>query len=96
MGAIQLNLNALSRRARTLVLHNKIPIGRILDGGIGRYSSRPRRFLAVTPNSEIMSVFGMRQPCTLYGRQTEIVLDGRLIGSVVEILPPIEESAART
>ena len=44
-------------------------------------------FLAVTPNPEMMGVFWMREPRTLYGRQTEVLLDGRRIGDIVEVLP---------
>ena len=44
-------------------------------------------FLAITPNPEMMGVFWMREPKTLYGRRTEIVRDGAKIGDIVEVLP---------
>ena len=64
-----------------------MPLGRLLrDGGVD-YRSRPTAFLAVTPNPEMMGVFWMREPRTLYGRQTEMSIDGRKVGDIVEILP---------
>ena len=44
-------------------------------------------FLAVTPNSEMMGVFWMAEPRTLYGRRTEIIHEGSKIGDIVEVLP---------
>jgi hypothetical protein len=35
----------------------------------------------------LLGVFWMREPRTLYGRQTELTLQGRKVGDVVEILP---------
>ena len=35
----------------------------------------------------MMGVFWMREPVTLYGRQTEMSVAGRKIGDIVEILP---------
>jgi hypothetical protein len=34
-----------------------------------------------------VGVFWMREPRTLYGRRTEVLLDGRAIGDIVEVLP---------
>jgi len=87
MGAIRIDLRAFSPRIRRQILDNAIPLGRLLrDGGVD-YRSLPKVFLAVKPNSEMMGVFWMREPRTLYGRQTEVMLDGRKIGDIVEILP---------
>jgi hypothetical protein len=44
-------------------------------------------FLAVTPNPEMMGLFWMREPRTLYGRRTEAFLRGTKIGDIVEVLP---------
>jgi hypothetical protein len=44
-------------------------------------------FLAIMPNPEMMGVFWMREPKTLYGRRTEIVRDGTKICDIVEVLP---------
>ena len=87
MGAIRIDLMAFKPRIRAQILSNRVPLGRLLrDGGVD-YKSRPTVFLAVTPNSEMMGVFWMREPRLLYGRQTEMSIDGRKIGDIVEILP---------
>ena len=87
MGAIRIDLMAFRPAIRAQILGNRVPLGRLLrDGGVD-YKSRPKLFLAVTPNPEMMGVFWMREPRTLYGRQTEMTLDGRKIGDIVEILP---------
>jgi hypothetical protein len=82
-----MNLQSLAPRVRAQILQHSTPIGRVLDDGSVRYLSRPRRFLAITPNSEMMALFWMTEPRTLYGRQTELIVDGRAIGEIVEILP---------
>jgi len=87
MGAIRVKLDGFSPAVRAKILRNEIPIGRILrDGGVD-YQSQPRAFLAVVPNPEMMGVFWMREPRTLYGRQTEMFERGVKIGDIVEILP---------
>jgi hypothetical protein len=87
MGAVRIDLTAFKPGIRALILGNRVPLGRLLrDGGVD-YRSRPTVFLAVTPNSEMMGVFWMREPRTLYGRQTEMSVDGRKVGDIVEILP---------
>jgi hypothetical protein len=87
MGAIRIRLDAFSARVRQQILGNVVPLGRILrDGGVD-YQSRPRCFLEVTPNSEMMGVFWMREPRTLYGRRTEMAVGSTKVGDIVEILP---------
>jgi hypothetical protein len=87
MGAIRIRLDAFSARVRGQILGNVVPLGRILrDGGVD-YQSRPRCFLEVTPNSEMMGVFWMREPRTLYGRRTEMAVGPTKVGDIVEILP---------
>ncbi len=87
MGAIRIDLLAFKPKIRAQILSNRIPLGRLLrDGGVD-YRSLPTVFLAVTPNSEMMGVFWMREPRLLYGRQTEMSIDGRKVGDIVEILP---------
>lgn len=87
MGAIRLNLNAFSARIRREILKNEIPLGRLLrDAGVD-YRSRPKAFLAITPNPEMMGVFWMREPRTLYGRRTEVIQHDVKIGDIVEVLP---------
>jgi len=87
MGAIRIDLDAFPARIRGAILRNEVPLGRLLrDGGVD-YKSRPTQFLSVKPNSEMMGVFWMREPRTLFGRQTAMSVDGRKIGDIVEILP---------
>lgn len=87
MGAIRMNLDAFSPAVRKQVLRNEIPLGRILrDSGVD-FKSRAKVFLAITPNSEMMGVFWMREPKTLFGRQTEVIYGGAKIGDIVEVLP---------
>jgi chorismate-pyruvate lyase len=87
MGAIRIKLSAFPARVRAQILKNDVPLGRLLrDSGV-RYESRPTVFLQVTPNPEMMGVFWMREPRTLYGRRTEMVQDGTKIGDIVEVLP---------
>jgi hypothetical protein len=87
MGAIRIKVSAFPDRIRQKILKNDIPLGRLLrDGGV-EYESRPKMFLSVTPNPEMMGVFWMREPKTLYGRRTEMFRNGAKIGDIVEVLP---------
>jgi hypothetical protein len=87
MGAIRMKLAALPRKVQVEIRRNRVPLGRILrDGGVD-FTSMPREFFAVTPNPEMMGVFWMREPRTLYGRRTEVLLGDRVIGDIVEVLP---------
>ena len=63
MGAIRIDLDGLQAAdPRRRSCGNRVPLGRLLrDGGVD-YRSRPTGFLAVTPNSEMMGVFWMREP----------------------------------
>ena len=87
MGAIRMKLGAFSPRIRAEILRNEVPLGRILrDRGVD-YKSRPLAFLAITPNADMMGIFWMREPRTLYGRRTEVILRGEKVGDIVEVLP---------
>ena len=88
MGAIRMKLDAFGARLKKQILENEVPLGRILRDGSFKYVSHAKAFLAITPNPEMMGVFWMREPRTLYGRRTEIVRDGTKIGDIVEVLPP--------
>ena len=87
MGAIRIRIDAFTKKVQRQILDNQVPLGRLLrDSGI-EYESRPKAFLAVTPNREMMGVFWMREPETLYGRRTEMFHEHSKIGDIVEILP---------
>ncbi len=87
MGAIKIKLSAFSDTLRRKILGNETPLGRILRDGRFDYSSRVKAYLEVTPNSEMMGVFWMREPRVLYGRRTEVIRNGSKIGDIVEVLP---------
>ena len=87
MGAIRMELDAFDESLRRRILENRTPLGSILRDGRFEYASRVKAFLQLTPNPEMMGVFWMREPRTLYGRRTEIVRQGRKIGDIVEVLP---------
>lgn len=87
MGAIRIRLDGFSARVRAAILRGHVPLGRIMRDAALDYHSRPRAFFAITPNSDMMGVFWMREPRTLYGRRTEVILDGRKFGDIVEVLP---------
>jgi chorismate-pyruvate lyase len=89
MGIIAVDLDAFSPPVRDRILRGEVPLGRLLREGGVDYLSRPTAFLAITPNPELLGVFWMAKPRTLYGRQTELKLNGRKIGDVVEILPNV-------
>jgi chorismate-pyruvate lyase len=87
MGAIRIKLDAFGTRLKRQILKNEVPLGRLLRESRFDYMSHAKAFVALTPNPEMMGVFWMREPRTLYGRRTEISSDGRKIGDIVEVLP---------
>jgi chorismate-pyruvate lyase len=86
MGAARISLGAFKPRVRARILENDVPLGRVLHGEGVDYFSRPLAFLAITPNPEMMGVFWMRDPHTLFGRRTDMIHQGKKIGDIVEIL----------
>ncbi len=88
MGAIRMKLSSFPQAIRRKILANHIPLGRILHDGNIDHKSRPTTFLKIQPNAEMMGVFWMREPRTLYGRRTEIFHGPKKIGDIVEVLPP--------
>ncbi|MGD8895707.1 MAG: hypothetical protein PVJ73_06710 [Acidobacteriota bacterium] len=89
MGIIEIDLDAFSRPIRDGILRNRVPLGRLLREGGVDFLSRPKAFLEVKPNPELLGLFWMGKPRTLYGRHTELTVKGRKIGDVVEILPSV-------
>jgi chorismate-pyruvate lyase len=87
MGAVRLRLDVFRPAVRARILRERVPLGRVLrDAGID-YGSRPTAFLQVTPNAEMMGVFWMPAPRTMYGRQTQVSVGDTRIGDIVEIIP---------
>jgi len=93
MGAIRIKVGAFPDRIRRQILKNDVPLGRVLREGGVKFESRPKAFLAITPNAEMMGVFWMGGPRTLYGRRTEMIHDGAKIGDIVEVLPLAKKNA---
>ncbi len=89
MGAIRMRLDAFSQRLQAKISRNTIPLGRLLRDAKVEYRSQAIAFLAITPNPEMMGVFWMREPKTLYGRRTEVTRHGSKIGDIVEVLPMV-------
>lgn len=87
MGAIRIKLEVFGARLRRQILRNEIPLGRLLRESRFAYTSHAKAFLAFEPSPEMMGVFWMREPRTLYGRCTEISSGNRKIGDIVEVLP---------
>ena len=87
MGAVRLRLDVFSARVRARILRQQVPLGRVLSEAGIKYGSHPTAFLEVTPNAEMMGVFWMPEPLTLYGRRTRVTIAGDQIGDIVEILP---------
>ena len=92
MGAIRIRLDAFSQRLRTKILAGRVPLGRILREGRFAYTNKVSAFLAVTPTSEIMGIFWMREPRVLYGRRNEMFRNDVKIADIVEGLPPATSS----
>ncbi len=87
MGAVRLTITALPRPVRAEVLRGRVPLGRLLRAAGLDFMSRPTGYLAVTPNPEMMGLFRMTSPETLFGRRTQVLLGARRIGEIVEVLP---------
>jgi len=87
MGAVRLRLDAFSPRIRARILSEQVPLGRVLSEAGIVYISRPTAFLQITPNAEMMGVFWMPGPRTMYGRRTQVTVAGNNIGDIVEIIP---------
>lgn len=86
VGASRLTLAALNARTRARILREREPLGRVLREGGMACHSRPLAFFSLRPNAELMAVFGMHRPETLYGRRTQLMHDGTRVGDIVEIL----------
>jgi chorismate-pyruvate lyase len=87
LGAVRLRLDAFRPAVRARIVGGQAPLGRILRTARIAYGSRPAAFLEVTPSAEMMGVFWMTEPRVLYGRRTQVTLNGARIGDIVEILP---------
>lgn len=87
MGTIRVRLDPFPPTFITELLRNEAPFGRLIRNARIKLLSRPKAFLLVEPNQEMMGLFWMREPNLLYGRRTEVFHDAKRIGDIVEILP---------
>lgn len=87
VGAIRVRLDVFGSRVQARIRESEQPFGRILSESGMAFVSRPTAYFEIAPNSAILGVFWMVEPLTLYGRRTELSLDGDKIGDVVEVLP---------
>ena len=89
-GVIRIRLDRFDARAKSRVLGEECPLGKILgDEGIA-HSSSPRAFFRVESDPHINNLLRLKAPCPLYGRRN-VLLDGsrHLLAEVIEILAPV-------
>jgi chorismate-pyruvate lyase len=91
LGAICIQLQRFGESIREQIHAGVIPLGPLLLSNGIEFESRPKFFLSVTPNAEMMGIFSLAEPRDLYGRRSEL-FEGRVkIGDVIEILPHLGE-----
>ena len=79
-------LESLNARTRARILREREPLARVLREGGMACQSLPVAFFRLRPGAEMMAVFGMRRPETLYGRRTRLMHGEIRVGDIVEIL----------
>lgn len=88
-GAIRIELNLFPPAARTQILEEHMPLGRILRDHVIAHSTRALHFLRIEPDELICRSLRLAAPVTLYGRQAVIFnTENQPLSRVVEILPP--------
>jgi chorismate-pyruvate lyase len=92
-GAIRIHLDRFPEHTRRKILEERLPLGRILnDGGI-KYSSRPTAFLRIASDQLINDLLGLSGAHVLFGRRNTLLAQtGEPLAEIVEILPPIPRS----
>ena len=93
MGAVALRLDTFPPALRARIVAQREPLGRVVLRAGAAFVSCPEAFFRLTPNAEMLGVFHMPAGVPLYGRQSRAYLDGKAIGHIIEVLPPIEASA---
>lgn len=88
-GATHLRLDALPPEAQRLVLEARRPFGAILRDLAIPYTSRPKAYFSVESDATMAAELRFTGLPTLFGRCNAISDPaGRVIGDIVEILPP--------
>lgn len=87
-GAIKINLALFSSEARDQILHERLPLGRILHEYKIKHTSRPRAYLRLASDKLINSVLELFGAQVLYGRRNTLYdPQQRPLAEIVEILP---------
>jgi chorismate-pyruvate lyase len=87
-GAIKINLDLFPKKAREEILHERLPLGRILHEHKIPHTSRPRAFIKVASDRLINGLFNASGAQVLYGRRNTLFdPKNRPLAEIVEILP---------
>jgi hypothetical protein len=87
-GAIKIDLSLFARAARSEILREELPLGRILREHNVPHTSRPRAFLRLASDRFINTALGLTGAQVLYGRRNSLLdPEGRSLAEIVEILP---------
>lgn len=74
---------------RSEIVASRRPLGGILNASGKAYISRPSAFLRLRPDEYLRESLGLAGSPDLYGRQNTLrTMEGRVIASILEILPP--------
>ena len=87
-GAIKINLDRFSPKARAQILEEVRPLGHILAEIVEAHASRPKCFLKFTPDALIKEALQVTGDGPLYGRRNTLWdPEGLPMAEIVEILP---------
>jgi chorismate-pyruvate lyase len=87
-GAIKINLSLFSPAAREQILHERLPLGHILQEYKIPHTSRPRAYLRLATDKLISEVLELSGAHVLYGRRNTLFdPQHRPLAEIVEILP---------
>jgi chorismate-pyruvate lyase len=88
-GAIKINLNLFTARARQLILGEREPLGHILADCEVVHSSRPKAYLKLEADELIGGALRVERGTFLFGRRNTL-FDPQMqpLAEIVEILPP--------
>lgn len=88
-GALTVHLDRLPAMVRVLVAEGRRPFGGILVEHGVKFTSRPKAYIRIEPDSVISQSLELQTPSILYGRCNALFDDhGRVLADIVEVLPP--------
>lgn len=89
-GANKISLSLYPPAVRQLILQEHLPLGHLLKLYHVPHRTQAKAFLRLESDAFIGRAFGLKQPCTLYGRRATIWDPAaRPLSEIVEILPPV-------